>query len=51
MEILGEEVSSLTNIMKEKLWSQEKNQENKETRKCKEARFEEELVPPCHRGA
>lgn len=51
MEILGEEVSFLSNIMKEKLWSQEENQEYKETRKCKESRFQEELVQTCQEGA
>lgn len=51
MEILGEKVIFLANFMKEKLWSQEENQEYKETGKCKEARFQEELVQTCKEGA
>lgn len=41
MQILGEEASFLINIMKEQLWSQEENQENKETR------FQEEHIQSC----
>lgn len=51
MEILGEEASFLTNFMKEQLWSQEENQENKETRKHEETRFQgEEHVQPYQEG-